>query len=198
MHLITGVWLFYYIKKIPLAWYNLMNIVKVFEIRIYPTESQQALIKQFFGASRFVYNTILSEIKENYFKSGEIKSHLKLRDIKHDNEWLEEIPSNILKDTITQLTDQIKKLSNLNKQGESIQLPDFRSKRDKNQYYTFPMSSQFKVLEDYLNIPLVGMIKREDSTLIEGKIESITISKSAYDYKAIISAIIKKQPLTSE
>ena len=80
---------------------------RAFKFRIYPNSEQQTKIKQFAGASRFIYNHFLSQKIENYQKNKKSSSFfddcLSLTQLKKSKVWLNEIPSQVLQTSLKDL-----------------------------------------------------------------------------------------------
>ena len=47
-----------------------MQIIRANKYRLYPTAKQKQILHDYFGASRFVFNDVLSKIQNKYF--GEV------------------------------------------------------------------------------------------------------------------------------
>ncbi|MCI0501814.1 MAG: helix-turn-helix domain-containing protein, partial [Epsilonproteobacteria bacterium] len=109
------------------------TIHRAYKYRFYPTKEQEILLAKTFGSVRFVWNTILdwrskeyilSQTKINYAKSAK-----KLTEIKQDIEWLSDISSVALQQT---LRDQDVAFSNFfTRRGK---YPNFKSKHSKQSF----------------------------------------------------------------
>jgi putative transposase len=82
-------------------------MLKAFKYKINPTKEQSILLNKHIGASRFVYNLAL-ECKQMAWAGNKINLscfalHSQLKDLKNECEWLKEINSQSLQQSITNL-----------------------------------------------------------------------------------------------
>lgn len=82
-------------------------MLKAFKYRLLPNESQKVLLNKHIGASRFVYNLAL-ECKQMAWAGNRVNLscfalHGQLKDLKAECEWLKEINSQSLQQSITNL-----------------------------------------------------------------------------------------------
>lgn len=82
-------------------------MLKSFRYRLYPTKEQSILLNKHIGASRFVYNLAL-ECKQMAWVGNKVNLscfalHSQLKDLKTECEWLKEINSQSLQQSITNL-----------------------------------------------------------------------------------------------
>jgi putative transposase len=82
-------------------------MLKAFKYRLTPTKEQTVLLNKHIGASRFVYNLAL-EVKQMAWAGYKINLscfalHSQLKDLKTECEWLKEINSQSLQQSITNL-----------------------------------------------------------------------------------------------
>lgn len=82
-------------------------MLKAFKYRIFPTKEQIILLNKHIGASRFVYNLAL-ETKQMAYAGNRVNLscfalHKQLTDLKKECEWLKEINSQSLQQSITNL-----------------------------------------------------------------------------------------------
>ena len=80
---------------------------KAYKFRLYPNGEQQAFLAKCFGCSRFVYNYFLrltTDVYAEYKKSLRYKEWAKLlTQLKKEFEWLKEVNSQSLQQTIKDL-----------------------------------------------------------------------------------------------
>lgn len=168
-----------------------MIINKSFKIRLYPNQNQTKAIEQSFGASRFIYNTMLAERKAVYEKLKDNENRQALwtykykteKDYKHEFEWLKEVESSSLQQARIDLSNAysnfFKSLSGKRK-GNS-QFPKFHKKGIKDSYRIMMNNSNIKL--DFekrkIKVPKIGWINyRDDRQFDTAQIGSITVSKS--------------------
>lgn len=82
-------------------------MLKAFKYKINPTKEQSILLNKHIGASRFVYNIAL-EVKQMAWAGNKVNLscfalHSQLKDLKTECEWLKEINSQSLQQSITNL-----------------------------------------------------------------------------------------------
>lgn len=82
-------------------------MLKAFKYRLSPTKEQSILLNKHIGASRFVYNLAL-EVKQMAWAGNKVNLscfalHSQLKDLKTECEWLKEINSQSLQQSITNL-----------------------------------------------------------------------------------------------
>ena len=173
---------------------------KSYKFRIYPSKLQTELLNKSFGCSRFIYNYYLSRIKEN----GYIDSYSNILDytsnLKYEYFFLQEVDSIIIRKTLFNLDDNIKKYYN-----NGFEYPKFKSKFDKHSYTTSAVYRNYSGKE-YCNIEL-DLINRKiklpklkwidirgyrNINSINGKIVNATISreKNGKYYVSVLFKII--------
>ena len=127
-------------------------MLKAIKIRIYPDKSQEQYIRNLLGTSRFIYNYMLS-YKINEYQNNNKKSitynqtSKKLTEIKNEYEWLRNVHSKVLQQTLKNL-DQAYKNFFKNNQG----FPNFKSKKDNNQSCRFPKDAISGINGNRINI----------------------------------------------
>jgi len=153
-------------------------MLKVVKVRLYPNKSQQQLLKQHFGASRYVYNQLL----DAKIKAYECNDKLSAYDLKkrlvpmkkaEGGEWLKQCDSTCLTESVLNIDVAYKKFFN------GAGFPKFKSKHHSRQSYK-TMNPKIKNKKVYL--PKIGEIKSKIHREIEGTIKSGTISFEANQY----------------
>lgn len=153
-----------------------MKIRKSFKYRIYPNKSQQNKLNQQFGASRFVYNYYLRQRIDYYAKNGSgltyYKNAMDLVDLKNqpEYEWLKKSHSQVLQQSLTDLDNAYSNFFN-----KKSNFPKFKKKHGR-QSCRFPQG--FKLTENKLYIPKVGLVKIILHRQVEGKMKNLTVSKT--------------------
>lgn len=146
---------------------------KAFKYRLYPSESQKELITKHIGSSRFVYNLALEtknaayiSAKHNYSAFDLVKQ---LPELKKECEWLKEVNSQSLQQSIQNMDIAFKKFF------KGAGFPKFKSKHKGKQSFSIP---QNVIVEN--NLLIIPKFKEGiDIVLhreIKGTIKSATIS----------------------
>lgn len=112
-------------------------MLKAIKIRLYPTKEQVTYINKQLGCCRFVYNQCLAYRKDSYEKeSTSISSSDSINhivDLKSEYEWLKEIHSKVLQQSVRDMNKAYDNFFKLHKG-----YPKFKSKKDNNQSCRFP------------------------------------------------------------
>lgn len=87
-----------------------MEIIKGYKIRLKPTLEQEILIKKSIGVSRFIYNWCLSkEINsEKFISDNDLRKELTKLKKEEDYIWLNEVGSNVIKQSVKDLCNAYK------------------------------------------------------------------------------------------
>ena len=158
---------------------------KAFKFRIYPNKEQAILINKTFGSSRFIYNYYLTKIKDNKY----INAYSNIKDYvdntKYEYPFLQEVDSIIIRKSLFNLDDNIKRSYNL-----GFGYPKFKSKYDKQSYTTNAIYGEYRnkkycnitldLNNRYIKLPKLKLVKIKgyrNIKEIHGKIINATISK---------------------
>ncbi len=156
------------------------KIVKTFKFRLKPNKEQKHLFAQFAGATRFVFNRALEQIKKasesgqkfpNYNDAASVLVRMKLND---ETAWLKKIHSQVLQQSLMDLYNGINLFftNRKNKKRRDIRFPKFKKKGHKASF-RFPQSVQCE--GGKVNLPKIGWVSYKNSRLIEGTIKQATI-----------------------
>lgn len=150
-------------------------LYRVVQVRLYPTAGQQIVLAQTFGCARWWYNYALNKSIETYQETGKGLGRSALNallpDLKKEYAWLGECYSQVLQATTLNLTQAYKNFF----EGRAS-FPKFKSKKGK-QSIQYPQN--VKVLGGIVKIPgSVGEVKAKIHRPIEGKIKTVTVSKT--------------------
>lgn len=157
---------------------------KAYKFRIYPNQQQEELIQKTFGCSRFVYNYYLAKRIELYKTNKSTIScydcFKDLKNTKHEFNWLKEVDITALRSSLNNLDNAYKNFFRRVKSGDSkVGFPKFKSKKSNHKSYKTKMSSKnIRVLDKYIRLPKLGMVKCKVSKQIEGRILNVTISQN--------------------
>jgi putative transposase len=159
---------------------------KAYKFRLYPNKEQSAFLAKCFGCARFVYNHFLRLTTDVYAeskKSLRYKEWAKLlTDLKSEFEWLKEVNSQALQQTLKDLESAFvrffKKLGGF---------PNFKKKSNRQ---SFRVPQHFSIDENgFLRLPKMSPIKMVIHREILGTPKNVTISKtpSGKYYASIIT-----------
>ena len=165
-------------------------MLKVVKVRLYPNKKQQQLIHKTFGSCRYVYNMLL-DTKIKAYECGDNLSayELKKRLVPMKNadggEFLKEVDSTALQNSILKIDVAYKNFFIRVKQGGAVGFPKFKSKHNSYQSY---QTSTATIKNGKLYLPKIGEVKskfhRGD---IIGRIKTVTVSCEANQYFASIN-----------
>lgn len=150
-------------------------MIKGIKFRIYPTESQTELLAKSFGSARFLYNWGL-DLKTKSYQSEKksvtrFQLDKQLTELKKEHEWLKEVPSQVLQQSLSDLDKAFVKFFK-DKKG----YPNFKKKHDK-QSIRFPQG--FSLTNNSIILPKLKAVKaRISKDLSCYEIKNITVSKS--------------------
>lgn len=179
--------------------YNIGRMkIKTYQYRSYPNKTQQVLLEKHFGANRFIYNYFLQR-KISYYKEtkktiGWVELCNELPKLKEQYEWLNEIASHSLQQTILNLDNAYTGFFRSNKG-----FPKFKSKRNNKHSYCIPdyLSIRTDFEHNKLYIPKFIKTKKHDNRLkcifdrtFEGKIKECTISRKINKY--FVSIVVEE------
>jgi putative transposase len=172
---------------------------KVVQVRLYPSIEQEIQLAQTFGCARWWWNYALNKSIETYKETGKGLSRVALNaflpTLKKAEEtvWLADCYSQVLQATTLNLTTAYKNFFE-NRAG----FPKFKSRHGK-QSVQYPQN--VKIVDGFVKIPgKIGTIKAKIHRVIEGKIKTVTVSKtSSGKYLAsILTEVEGENPVTSE
>ncbi|MFN4189217.1 MAG: RNA-guided endonuclease TnpB family protein [Acinetobacter johnsonii] len=154
--------------------------MKAYKYRIYPNSEQKVLIEKHFGCARFTYNWALA-LQQKYY--DEHKKSLSRKDIQNQlvsmkkqeqYSWLNEVNSQTL---LSGLLHVYTAFGNFFK-GRA-KFPKFKSKKIPQRSYQCPQHGSVDFEKGTLNLPKLKGIKAVFSRQFDGKIKTVTISKTA-------------------
>ena len=156
-------------------------MLKAYKYRIYPNAAQKQKLAHHLGCVRWVYNWGLDAKKTHYEATGK---HLTKRDLqdslvslKHteDYSWLRDVNSQSLLGALLHLD---KAYQNFFKKRANY--PRFK-KRHNKQTFECPQHAKVDQKKGLLNIPKIKGIKIKLHRAFQGKIKTVTITKTAYE-----------------
>ncbi|MDJ0746726.1 MAG: RNA-guided endonuclease TnpB family protein [Xenococcaceae cyanobacterium MO_167.B27] len=149
---------------------------RAIKVRIYPTSSQSQKLSQVMGCARWWWNYALHLCNQTYKETGKGLGRTALNSVlpqlkkAEETEWLGECYSQVLQSTTLNLTKAFKNFFE-----KRAKYPRFKS-------YYGRQSAQYPqnclVVEGGLKVPQVGIIKASIHRLFQGKLKTVTISKT--------------------
>lgn len=151
-------------------------MLKAFKYRISPTALQAELINKHIGCARFVYNNALAFKQSEYAKDKTNHSWYslvkKLPDLKKEKEWLKEVNSQSLQQSIVNMNTAFENFF----KGRA-DFPKFKKKGRGKQSFNIPQS--ISIENTRLKMPkFKGGIEITLHRPIKGKIKQATISRT--------------------
>lgn len=153
-------------------------MLKAVKYRLYPTQEQKVLLDKHIGSARFVYNLAL-ETKQIAYAGSRVNLSCfdlikQLPELKKECEWLKEVNSQTLQQSITNLDTAF---TNFFK-GQA-NFPKYKSKKKGNQSFNVPQNVILDFDNEKLVIPKFKKgIKAVFHRKFDGNIKQATISKT--------------------
>lgn len=152
-------------------------MLKAYKYRIYPTPDQKVQIDKTIGVCRFIYNLALETKIRVWECSGKSLSAfdlmLQLTQIKKDYPWMREVNSQALESSIKNVDQAFKKFFTGNG------FPKFKRKNKAHQSFQCRGNTRKIDFEkSVISIPKIQFIPIVVSRKFEGKIKTITISRT--------------------
>ncbi len=169
-------------------------MLDVLKVRIYPNKEQGISLAKSFGCSRFVWNFYLNKTNAQYQETGKGMTYCQMaKDLTQlkkvaDYEWLQEPTAAVLQQSLKNLESAFKNFF-----ARRTGFPKFKSKHSK-QSIRFPESCSIK--EGSLKLPKLGLVKASLSKSVNGKIKSVTVSKTSTD-KYFAAILFETDKLTN-
>lgn len=153
-------------------------MLKVFKYRLYPNKQQSELINKHIGACRFVYNLALETKKSAYLGNKVNLScfdlNKQLPELKKECEWLKEVNSQSLQQSITHLDSAFKRFFK-----NQADFPKFKSKHNNKQSFQCPQTVNVDFDNNTIVLPKFKTpIKIVLHRKFKGVIKTVTISKT--------------------
>lgn len=169
---------------------------KAFKFRLYPTKEQIVLINKTIGCTRYIYNHFLdARIKVYEAEKGILNYNAcssELTQLKKQIEWLREVDSMALQQTLKDLDKAYQKFFK-DKKG----FPNFKGKKNpKQSYRTNANKASIDVAGNKVKLPKLGWVNFAKSREVEGKILSATVRRApSGKYFVSILCEVEIQPL---
>jgi len=165
-------------------------MLKAFKYRLYPNQEQQEIFAKHFGCTRFVYNWGLDLKTKEYIATKKTLSYFdlanKLAEKKKEPEfeWLQEANAQSLQMSLRGLDNAF--TSFFRKQNR---FPKFKHKNSR-QSIAYPQNIKVDFEDQKIRIPKVGWAKIIIDRTFEGKIKTVTVSKTPTD-KYFVSILVE-------
>ena len=157
-------------------------MLKAYKYRLYPTKAQKELIEKHFGCARFVYNWALEQKNKAYVQDKKSLSCLTIKKqlpiLKTELEWLREVNSQSLQQAIFNLDIAFTNFFRRVKQGDKDPgYPTFKQKHNR-QSFQCPQHVSVDFANGLMTVPKIPKLKVEFSRSFDGKIKTVTISRT--------------------
>ena len=175
---------------------------KTYKYRVYPTDEQIHLLICTTGCTRFVWNNFLDyhqeEYKINKLNVSKYDMFNLLTKFKECFPFLREVDSQALKCSLEDLDNSYKEFfSNIKKKKyKEAGLPKYKSKRkSKISYETRCINNNIAVIDSYIKLPKMGLIKAVIHTPCRGNVKSATFKQTkSGKYFVCITCEVDIQP----
>jgi putative transposase len=154
-------------------------VLNVLKVRIYPNKEQELALIKNLGCVRFVWNYYLNKTNNQYLETGKGMTYCDMaKDLTQlkklsDFEWLSDATAATLQQSLKNLEVAFKNFF-----SKKARFPKFKSKH-KKQSIRYPESCSIR--NNGLKLPKLGVVKAKISKNINGKIKSVTVSKTSTD-----------------
>ena len=172
-------------------------ILKAYKYRIYPNKQQIELINKTLGCTRFVFNHYLAKRIELYKTEKKSLTYNNnandLKNLKKEHEWLKEVDSISLQQTLKDLDKAYQNFFRRIKQGETSGFPKFKSKKNNKQSFRSQcVNNNICIINNKIKFPKLGLLKFKNSRKFSGQIKSVTVSKTPTN-KYFISILVETE-----
>ena len=165
-------------------------MLRAIKYELRPNATQRSLINRTCGCCRFVYNNALAFAREN--KVSNYALIKRLPQLKAENEWLKEVPSQALQQSIIDLGKAFR-----NKWNGHNGWPVFHRKGN-SEAFRIPIPCTIDYSRYRVSIPKLGSVKfYRDKPIEQSKIHSFTVSRTTTDryYISILYEAPDRVPL---
>jgi putative transposase len=163
-------------------------MLKAYKFRLYPNKEQQEYFAKCFGCVRFIYNKMLED-KINYYKETGQMLHNTPAQYKEQFPFLKEVDSLALANAQLNLNKAYKNFF----KDKSVGFPKFKKKKNKQSYTTNNQNGTIYIKDGYIKLPkLKSMVKVKQHRKFNGKIKSVTISKTPTN-KYYVSILVEEE-----
>ena len=176
-------------------------MLRAYKYRIYPTEEQKVLLAKTFGCCRFVYNWALNLKIEAYRQEKKTIAYKEVQDrmvneLKKDNQWLTEVNSQALLNTIRNLDTAYK---NFFRDTHAVGFPRFKSRKNR-QSFQCPQHCSVDFKKGTLSIPKAKGIPAVLHRRFKGMVKTVTVSMTPsgkYFASVLVDTAIQELPAST-
>ena len=162
-------------------YYTFCIMLKAYKYRLFPIREQKEILAKQFGCARFVYNWGLAEKIKAYTTSKktlscfDLTNQLTKKKKEPEFEWLQETYAQVLQMSLRNLDNAFTAF--FRKQNR---FPKFKHKNSK-QSTSYPQGIKVDFDNQTIRIPKVGWVTIVIDRKFEGKIKTVTVSKTVTD-----------------
>lgn len=176
-------------------------MLKSFKYRLYPSNTQQAILEQTLETCRRWYNTCLAERKEAYKNEQrricKWEQLRKVKELKGSNLSAANVHSHILQVVVQDLEKAFQAFFRRVKAGETAGYPRFKGKNRFESFGLKEYGNGFKLDGRRLKLSGIGRLRVRWHRPIEGKIKTVRIRRQAGKWYACFACEVSEQPLAS-
>ena len=152
-----------------------------YKFRIYPNKFQEEQIQKTFGCCRYVYNHYLALRKAKYEVDKSTMNYCDcakdLTLLKKENEWLKEVDSVALQQSLRNLDTAFQNFFRRAKGKEKPGYPKFKSKKNRHKSYK-TIARYIKLVNNKVQLPKFGLVRCRATRQVKGRILSATVSQN--------------------
>ena len=156
-----------------------MKLLRATKYRLLPTQEQLDTIKRACGATRVVYNALLS-VSQTQLKNEEPLSTPKVTELYETHPFLKGLDSLALANARLRIQKALQdffKSRNGKRKGKKLGFPTFKKKGVcKDSYTTNNQSDSIRVKDNLIQLPKIGYVKFKQHRPLSGLIKSATIT----------------------
>jgi putative transposase len=161
-------------------------MLKAHKIKLYPTKSQELLLRKSCGVARYSYNWALAKWREMY-EAGEKPSAYALIKIQNSIKreqmpFFLEVSKNAPQYAIHNLETGFKKFFK-----KQARYPKFKKKGVLDSFVAIENRQEFNQKNHKIHIPRIGKIRCSENLRFEGKVNNVTVKRIADLWFAVIN-----------
>ena len=175
-------------------------MLRAYKYRIYPTEEQKVLFAKTFGCCRFVYNWALNlkieayKLEKKSVAYKEVQNRM-VNELKKDNQWLTEVNSQALLNSIRNLDTAYK---NFFRDTHAVGFPRFKSRKNR-QSFQCPQHYSVDFGKGTVSIPKAKDIPAVLHRRFKGTVKTVTVSMTPsgkYFASVLVDTAIQELPVS--
>jgi putative transposase len=172
---------------------------RAYKYRLYPTDEQKTAIHQHLGCARWIYNYALDKKTKAYtvdqvsLSRFDIQADLPKLKQQPQTAWLREVNSQTLQASLENMDKAFRAFFK-----QTGGFPKFKSKKDNRQSFQVPASAGVDWEKQTLSIPKIKAIPIILHRKFEGKIKTITVSKTPtgkYYASVLVEVVQESKPV---